>query len=884
MIALQKGHMKIIVRILPWILFLWWTGICSHGQTDTLNTEKTGYVTIAGLETISLDMIVGYDGTVFSSVRKRAFAWFDIPDSLQKREFTSATLSIEVRDLSDWSNLLDYVECYIVDRSWTDFYTENFGSSTDDGHWKWLEGDVYQDRISKNSEKQFALSPADLIGRTEVGFSFRANPEAPSSWSSKKNEIILNNPTLILTYPLPDLMFDQRLSELSVSGNQVSISVRVSNREEAESGEFHIGYFLSADTIVDNSDYLIAEHTVPNLPAGTYIDDTLKADVTEVHPVIPEGTYYVGCLADYRDTVKEVNEENNTIYFKEPLITVIPECPDPYEPNDSLETATDTVFNPLDTTACSRSVSATLHSPADMDIYRLDVTAAGALAVSLPAPPDDFNCDLTDDSGAPIPSSGHQGTDTVLYSLDSAGYYYIRVYSRMNEFTCTGYTLSVQWTPIIPDKYLKIFPDSLEVYYEAGSDHLSVKANVKWEVIEDVPWLSAVKIDESTIGVSYDENGTITPRTGLVIATGPEGLSDTAMVIQDRGPAFLDVSPNSINAGYESGSGLFSVSSNVSWEVSDDAPWLTAVKTNENTIIVSYETNYSTEERTANITAEGAEGVSETVQVTQAGAPAYLNIAPNHLDVGFEAGSDIFTVSTNVTWMVGDDADWLTAVKANESTIIVSFETNYFAVARTAALTAEGEGGVSETVTVTQAAAPAYLEVSPGIRNVGAQSDSTTFNVASNVDWTVTDNVSWLIATKTDDSMIKVFYFTNPYDFIRSAAIIAMGTQGVSDTVSVIQLGKNMSTGIIDAGDGGIRIYPNPSEGRITIEWQVEGEGDVLVQMIDPAGKILVNERFGNRSSLLKTTFELGNQPSGIYAVKVMNNRYVFIRKIIIEH
>ncbi|HDR68082.1 MAG TPA: T9SS type A sorting domain-containing protein, partial [Bacteroidaceae bacterium] len=359
------------------------------------------------------------------------------------------------------------------------------------------------------------------------------------------------------------------------------------------------------------------------------------------------------------------------------------------------------------------------------------------------------------------------------------------------------YTLSLQWTPIIPDKYLRIFPDSLEVNYEAGSSAFSVKATVKWDVTDNAVWLTASKIDENTIGVSYDENLSTAPRTAMIIARGPEGLADTSVVIQ-------------------------------------------------------------------------------------AGAPAYLDVSPNSLNVSYEAGSDNFTVSANVTWDVSDDAPWLTAVKANESTISVSYDTNLYPSPRSAVITASGAGGVSETVTVIQDGAPAYLEISPKVLNVSYESDSAIFDVITNVDWSVTDNASWLIAIKADESTIKVFYFTNNSSSSRTATISAAGDEGLGDTVRVIQLAKNMHTTITTPDKDEIHIYPNPSTGLVYIELPDAEKEKYIIQIIDPAGKVLMNKPFLNRSILLKACIDLEMHPAGIYYVKVFNNSSVIVKKILL--
>lgn len=97
--------------------------------------------------------------------------------------------------------------------------------------------------------------------------------------------------------------------------------------------------------------------------------------------------------------------------------------------------------------------------------------------------------------------------------------------------------------------------------------------------------------------------------------------------------ATFAISPNSRNVSYTSGSTSFSVTSSVDWSVEDDASWLTATKTSDSTISISYTANDLSNSRTANIRAFGTEGVEETVTVTQAtNLEAYYPLTSNTID------------------------------------------------------------------------------------------------------------------------------------------------------------------------------------------------------------------------------------------------------------
>jgi len=114
-------------------------------------------------------------------------------------------------------------------------------------------------------------------------------------------------------------------------------------------------------------------------------------------------------------------------------------------------------------------------------------------------------------------------------------------------------------------------------------------------------------------------------------------------------------------------------------------------------------------------------GLTESVTVTQAGATPYLSVTPPNQDVSSVAGNTTFDISSNISWSVTDDADWLTVSPINGSnneTITADYEENTTIDSRTATITISGNG-LTETVTVTQAGATPYLSVTPSNYDVG---------------------------------------------------------------------------------------------------------------------------------------------------------------------
>ena len=72
-------------------------------------------------------------------------------------------------------------------------------------------------------------------------------------------------------------------------------------------GSTEVGFYLSRDSIIDESDELLVSSETTPVPAGTCRSASAKAETLHVL----EGSYYLGAIADPHDLVREGNETNN---------------------------------------------------------------------------------------------------------------------------------------------------------------------------------------------------------------------------------------------------------------------------------------------------------------------------------------------------------------------------------------------------------------------------------------------------------------------------------------------------------------------------------------------------------------------------------------------
>jgi len=259
---------------------------------------------------------------------------------------------------------------------------------------------------------------------------------------------------------------------------------------------------------------------------------------------------------------------------------------------------------------------------------------------------------------------------------------------------------------------LTVSPTTMSLASGASSATATVTANVSWTVTDDQSWISTSATSGSnngTFSVSATAN-TGTARTGTVTVTGG-GITRTIAVSQAAGStSTLTVSTSSLSLASAISSGTFSVTSNVSWTVTDDQSWLTVSPvsgSNNATITVNATSaNTGTASRTGTVTVTGG-GITRTVAVTQAGTTASsLTVSATSLSLASAISSGTFSVTSNVSWTVSDDQAWITVSPtsgSNNATVAVNATTaNTATTARTGTVTITG-GGITRTVAVTQA-------------------------------------------------------------------------------------------------------------------------------------------------------------------------------------
>jgi len=261
---------------------------------------------------------------------------------------------------------------------------------------------------------------------------------------------------------------------------------------------------------------------------------------------------------------------------------------------------------------------------------------------------------------------------------------------------------------------LTVSPSTLEIGAEGGSTATyNVVSNTMWETTSDQSWLSADpanSADNGMVTVTAQANPTTSARTATVTVSATGVSSQTVLITQTAGEAYLSVSATVLNINASSGSSAtFDVLSNTNWEVSSNQTWLVAEPISgmgDGVVGIVAEQNQTVAERIAILTVSATGVTSQTVTVTQAAGQATLTVSPSILEIGATDGSTaIFDVTSNTAWSVASDQSWLSVNPASgsgEGTVTLTAGANPSSAERFAIITVAANGAASQTVTVIQ--------------------------------------------------------------------------------------------------------------------------------------------------------------------------------------
>ena len=131
---------------------------------------------------------------------------------------------------------------------------------------------------------------------------------------------------------------------------------------------------------------------------------------------------------------------------------------------------------------------------------------------------------------------------------------------------------------------------------------------------------------------------------------------------------------------------------------------------------------------------------------------------------------------------------------------------------------------------------------------------------------------SWL----TFDTITATFSGIPPIIQTLNIKVTATDTAGASASTNLkISVTPHTSTDQINGQREGIRIFPNPTNGIINISLDAFTGKTAVVELYNPAGKIILTKKFKK-----DTILDLTANPKGLYIIKLLIDDEVILRKV----
>ena len=364
---------------------------------------------------------------------------------------------------------------------------------------------------------------------------------------------------------------------------------------------------------------------------------------------------------------------------------------------------------------------------------------------------------------------------------------------------------------------------------DADSHEFTISSNTAWNISSNQNWCTVSTVSGSgnqkiTFVVS-ENTGTRDRDATISVVAG--SLVQEISLVQRFKSLTLSVSSNSFSVGSESNRYNFNVMSNTSWTVSSNQPWCSVTQssgTGNATLSFDVSANTLTTDRSAIITIRVNDNLMQTVNIQQQGVDQSLLVSSNNFTIASTAGSNTFTITSNLNWSVSSNQSWCTVSPAsgsNNGNVTFTLSANPTTSPRVAIITVSA-GSLVQQIAITQDSAfIPELSVSAEMISMATTAGSGTVEITSNQNWTVTSNQSWCTVSPTSGSNNGTINFdltANPSTSIRTATItvtagsltkqVTIEQQGTDKTLIVSSNSFNMAA---SAGSNSFTVTSNQS-------------------------------------------------------------------------
>ena len=324
---------------------------------------------------------------------------------------------------------------------------------------------------------------------------------------------------------------------------------------------------------------------------------------------------------------------------------------------------------------------------------------------------------------------------------------------------------------------LELDVTELEFEAEGGYKYVTVTANSTFSVSEDASWITYTKSGNSVKITATSSTITEERSAEVTIFMSDYGVSKVVKVTQKAFVPSLELDVTELEFEADGGYKYVYITANTTFSISEDASWITYTKYS-NSVRITASSSTITEERSADITIYLPNyDISKVVKVTQRAFVPTLSIDVSEMSFDADGGSKYAYITTNATYSVSIDADWVAYTKSsNRVTITAAAST--VAEERNANVTITLPNyGINKVIKVTQKAFEPILSVEDiSTLEFDYNGGERIISVTSNFDYSIDCSAEWVVYEKSANG-IKLTIAPNYVMKARSTILTISGAK-----------------------------------------------------------------------------------------------------------
>jgi hypothetical protein len=257
-----------------------------------------------------------------------------------------------------------------------------------------------------------------------------------------------------------------------------------------------------------------------------------------------------------------------------------------------------------------------------------------------------------------------------------------------------------------------------------------------------------------------------------------------------------------------------------------------------------------------------------------------LTVTPTEIEMSSSIETAFISVTSNSEWTVASSTNWcyVSPSGSGDGMIRITCIENTSVYARVDTIWVTCKDYPPKSVKVTQAGGPVELTVSPVNLEIPNDAGTTTFYVKSNTGWALSSNTEWCTVAEIgygNSEITAAFTENNGPD--REATITVLAEGATPQEITLLQDG---TTGIPEISENSLVIYPNPTNGPLSIIAGLPGDKLDDVTIVDLEGRKVFE---GVMKAGQVFMIDLSANPDGYYYINVISNDAILTKEIVLD-